>query len=162
MKKITLAAALFLAATTSTAFAGNIEVTDAWARASAKMARAGAAFLTIKNTGGADRLIAAKSGVSKKTQLHTHIKDGEIMKMRHIEAISVPASGMAMLKPGGDHVMFMGLSSPFKEGSKFPLTLVFEKAGEVTTHVMVKGVAAMSSGAKMNHGKMDHKMDHKK
>lgn len=156
MKKITIATALFLAASATSAFAGGIEVSDAWARASAKMARAGAAFITIKNSGGADRLIAAKSDVSKKTELHTHIKEGEIMKMRHVEAINVPANGMAMLKPGGDHVMFMGLKEPFKEGSMFPLTLVFEKAGEIKTSVMVKGVAAMSGEMKMDHGKMKH------
>ncbi|MCW9033940.1 MAG: copper chaperone PCu(A)C [Rhodospirillales bacterium] len=157
MKKFTLAAVALIAAVSATpAFAGGIEVSDAWARASAKMAKAGAAFLTIKSTGGADRLIAAKAGVSKKVELHTHIKEGDIMKMRRIEGgIEVPAGGMAMLKPGGHHVMFMGLSAPFNEGTMFPLTLVFEKAGEIQTKVMVKKPGAMG-GMKMEHGKMKH------
>lgn len=152
MKKIIAAttAALMLGLTVP-AFAGDITVENAWARASAKMARAGAAFLTIKNGGDADKLIGAKADISKKAELHTHIKDGDIMKMRQVESIAVPANGMAMLQPGGDHVMFMGLTKQLNEGDMFPLTLVFEKAGEIKTHVKVGAAGAM--GAMQGHMK---------
>ena len=61
------------------------------------------------------------------TQLHTHIKDGEVMRMRQVEAIDVPAHGEVALKPGSYHVMFMKLKAPLKKGEKFPLELTFEK-----------------------------------
>lgn len=152
MKKIIAATtAALLLGLTAPAFAGDITVENAWARASAKMARAGAAFLTIKNGGEADKLVAAKADISKKVELHTHIKDGDVMKMRQVESITVPANGMAMLQPGGDHVMFMGLTKQLNEGDMFPLTLVFEKAGEVKTHVKVGAAGAM--GAMKGHMK---------
>jgi copper(I)-binding protein len=147
-----VAAALAVLATP--AIAGSIAVEDAWARASAGMAKAGAAFLTVRNAGdAADKLIGAKSDVSSKTELHTHIKVGDVMQMRHVESIPIPAGGATMLKPGGDHVMFMGLNKPLVEGQTFPLTLIFEKAGEVTATVAVKGAGAMGPGAAMDHSK---------
>jgi len=157
MKKILAAAtAALVLSMTAPAFAADIMVEGAWARASAKMARAGAAFLTIKNMGGADKLVAAKADISKKVELHTHIKDGDIMRMRKVEGgIAVPAKGMAMLKPGGDHVMFMGLTKQLKEGEMFPLTLVFEKAGEVKVHVKI-GKAGAMGGMKHDMKSMKH------
>lgn len=151
MKKLALATALIMGLSTPS-FAGDITVDAVWARASAGMARAGAAFMTIKNSGDADKLIAAKAKVSSRAELHTHIHDNGMMKMRHIKNVVVPANGMAMLKPGGHHVMFMGLNAPFKEGSSFPLTLVFEKAGEINVKVSVQGVGAMKKA--MDHSKM--------
>lgn len=76
------------------------------------------------------------------TQLHTHIKDGEVMRMRQVEAIDVPAHGEVALKPGSYHVMFMKLKAPLKKGEKFPLELTFEKAGKVTIEMPVAGVGA--------------------
>jgi len=141
------AAALWAAAAGAT----DISVSDAWARASAGPARAGAAFMMIMNKGAADRLVAAKSDVGARTELHTHIKEGEIMRMRRIEAVDVPAGGVAMLKPGGHHVMFMKLKAPLKEGTTFPLTLTFEKAGDITVTVAVKKAGAMGAGHKHMH-----------
>jgi len=149
MKRFALAAAILMGLSTPS-FAGDISVEGVWARASAGMARAGAAFMTIKNTGDADKLVAAKANVSKRAELHTHLHENGMMKMRQVKSVAVPAKGMAMLKPGGDHVMFMGLSAPFIEGESFPLTLVFEKAGEVNVNVMIKKAGAMGMG-KMKH-----------
>jgi copper(I)-binding protein len=145
--------------------AGAIAVEKAWARASAGQAPNGAAFLTIRNTGAqADQLVAASADVSTKTELHTHIKEGEVMKMRPVDAIAVPAGGAVELKPGGDHVMFMGLTRQLKQGESFPLTLKFAHAGEVKVTVEVQSAGAMSAGGTassgamgtMNHGSMDH------
>jgi periplasmic copper chaperone A len=160
MKKFALAAVLFLGLSTPS-FAGDITVDAVWARASAGMARAGAAFMTIKNTGPADRLIAAKSDVSKTAELHTHINDNGTMKMREIEGgLVIPEKETVMLQPGGNHVMFMGLAAPFEEGTTFPLTLIFEKAGEIKVDVTIQGVGAMGKamGNAMIHDTM--KMDH--
>ncbi|MCF8483355.1 MAG: copper chaperone PCu(A)C [Rhodospirillum sp.] len=135
--------------------AGDITVTEAWARASAGMAKAGGGFLTLSNTGSTDdRLVAAKSDVSTITELHTHIREGDVMRMRPVEAIDVPAGGRVSLQPGGLHVMFIDLKAPLKEGDHFPLTLVFEKSGETTVDVVVKDVGAMGMG--MSHGAMQN------
>jgi copper(I)-binding protein len=130
--------------------AGDIEIHNPWARASAGKARNGGAFVTLKDSGTqGDKLIAAASNVSKKVELHTHIKDGDVMKMRHVPFIPVPAGGSVELKPGSYHIMFMGLKAPLKEGTSFPVTLTFEKSGSVEVMMQVKGVGAM--GGAMNH-----------
>lgn len=138
--RVFLVAALMLAALSLSpkTFAADITVSDAWARATPPKAKSAAAYLGLKiNSGEADRLIAVKSAIAKKTQIHRTTMENGIMKMGRVEGIDVPAGGMAMLKPGGHHVMFMGLKQQLKEGSHFPLTLVFAKAGEVTAMVKV-------------------------
>lgn len=132
--------------------AADIEVSGAFLRASPKMAQAGAGFLTITNTGTQeDRLVAAAATISKKVELHTHIKEGDLMMMRQVEAIAVPAGGRAELKPGGDHVMFMGLHAPLKEGDTVPVTLTFEKAGPIEVKMPVKAMGAMAPMAHAGH-----------
>ena len=121
-------------------------VESAWARASAGMARAGAGFLTIRNDGAADRLVGASAGVSRKVEIHTHVMDGSVMRMRRVDAVPVAASATTVLRPGGDHLMFIGLHAPLKEGGRFPVTLIFEKAGAVTVSMEVRGVAARARG----------------
>lgn len=130
---------------------GPLTVSDAWARASAGRAAAGAAFMVIENGGAADRLVAADADVSETVELHTHIKDGEVMRMRQVEAIDLPAESTTRLQPGGLHVMFIDLHEPLTEGERFPVTLSFEQAGDVTVTVTVKGVGAMPMP--MGHGK---------
>ena len=123
----------------------NIMVEGVWARAS--VGRNGAAFLTVMNKGQADdRLIAAKSDVSPRVELHTHLMEGNVMKMRQVKDIPVPAGKSVTLKPGGLHVMMIGLNRKLVEGESFPLTLVFEKAGEITVPVTIKGIGAMGPG----------------
>ena len=130
------AAALSLAAP---AFA-EIEIKDAYARAAMPNAKAGAAFMQIVNTGSeADRLVAASSEIAKRTELHTHIDDGNgIMKMVHVEeGFAIPADGTHMLKRGGDHVMFMGLLGPMNDGETVSVTLSFERAGDMTIEIPI-------------------------
>jgi len=98
---------------------------------------AGGAFLKIQNQGGADRLLAASSSAAGMVQLHSMAMDGNVMKMREVEAIELPAGKTVELKPGGLHIMLMGLKAPLKAGSSVPLTLKFEKAGAVTVNLTV-------------------------
>lgn len=129
---------------------GNIEVKDPWARASAGMAKAGAAYMSVINHGAADRITGAKSTVSEKVELHTHIQDGDVMRMREVPAVEVPMHGSVDMKPGGLHIMFINLSKPLEEGSTFPLTLMFEKGGPVEVKVTVaKPGAGMAPGGMM-------------
>lgn len=137
-------------------FAG-FTIEHPWARASAGPARNSAAFMTIHNSGGADRLVAASGDIAARVELHTHMMEGDVMKMRQVEAVDVPAGGMAALQPGGFHVMLIGLHEPLKEGDRFPLTLTFEKAGEVTVEVAVEAIGSMGGQQDgMGHGSMNH------
>ena len=131
---------------------GDIEIHKPWARASAtSMAKSGAAYLMLKNTGGSDdMLVSAASDVARKTEVHlSSVQDGT-MVMRQVDGVAVPAGGMAELKPGSYHVMFMGLKAPLKKGESFPLTLNFAKSGSVTVTVQIMAAGAM--GDMKGHG----------
>jgi len=137
----------------SGALAGDIDIENPWARASAGPAKAGAAFMEIKNDSvTADRVTGASADVSEAVELHTHIRDGDVMRMRQVEFIEVPANGAVELKPGGLHVMFLGLKAPLKEGETFPLTLTFENADDMTVEVEVKKAGAMGDMHGQGHG----------
>ncbi|MEX0303014.1 MAG: copper chaperone PCu(A)C [Leisingera sp.] len=156
LKSVVLAAAAAAALATS-AFAGDahkIMVHDPYARVSSPTAKAGAAFMEIMNhTGEDDRLIDVRSDAAARVQLHTHQEDANgVMKMMHVEeGFAVPAGATHMLKRGGDHVMFMGLSQALHHGDVVKVTLVFEKAGEVEIEVPVD-LERKAEG----HGDMDH------
>ena len=151
--KFRFAAAVAAIAFALPAFADGVKVMDPYARASAMMSTSGAAFMMIHNeTGQDDRLIDAKSDIAERTELHTHKEDANgVMKMIHVEeGFALPADGMIEMARGGHHVMFLGLKQPLQNGDHFPLTLVFEKAGEVTVDVPV------DLDRKPMHGQMDH------
>ncbi|CAA7615532.1 copper chaperone PCu(A)C [Magnetospirillum sp. SS-4] len=152
MKHIILAAAAAVLMLASPVSAADIEVSGQFMRATPMVGGNGAAFLTIRNHGGDDRLVAAEAAISKSVELHTHVKDGEVFRMRKVDAIAVPKSGTVELKPGGDHVMFMGLVEPMKEGVKVPVTLVFERAGKIMVEVPVLAAGAMGAAPMMQHG----------
>lgn len=125
----------------------TVTVENAFARATIGAGKTGAAYLTILNpTGEPDRLIGAATSTAKRAALHTHLHENGVMKMRPIKAVAIPAHGTAELKPGGNHLMLMGLVAPLKKGGAFPLTLKFEKAGEVSVMVKIGAVGATSAG----------------
>jgi len=115
----------------------QLEVTNAWARATPGKAENGAAYVTIESP-TADRLVSASSPVAKRAELHTMSMQGMVMKMRPIAGLDVPPGQSVTLKPGGEHIMLMGLNQPLHEGQSFPLTLDFEKAGPRTVTVAVE------------------------
>lgn len=131
--------------------AGDITVVEAWARATPPGAKSGAAYFSFKNSGAADRLIGATTPAARRPELHTHIKDGGVMRMRPIDGVDIPAGGMAMMAPGGDHVMLMGLAGPLKKGASFPMTLTFERSGAVTIQVSVRGIGAQTPSGHGGH-----------
>ena len=140
-------------AVSGSALAGDsVKVMDAWARATIPD-RPGAVYLTIHNGGGSDdRLVAASTAAAGRAELHTHIMDGDVMKMRQVEAIETPAGGMAKLEPGGDHVMLFDLAEPLKEGDHLMLKLTFEQAGDIEVMAVVQAMGA----SEMSHGEMSH------
>ncbi len=124
--------------------AETISISDAWARASIGKARAGAAFVTMNNNGkSGDRVISASADVSRKVELHTHIRQDDVMMMRKVDGVDIPAGNKVVLKPGGYHIMLIGLKAPLKSGESFPLSLTFEKAGTIQTTVSVQKTASM-------------------
>ena len=126
---------------------GSLLIDHAWARDTGGRTGAGAAYMKIVNEGEQmERLIGATSPAANVVELHTHIRDGDIMRMRQVDNIEVGAGQSVDLKPGGLHVMLIGLTGPLKEGASFPLTLTFEQAGEVTVEVKVESATAGGSG----------------
>jgi copper(I)-binding protein len=123
---------------------GGIAIEAPWARAAIR-GGTGGAFLTIRNTGGvADRLVSVSSPLPRATELHTTLRDGDVMRMQPVQAVEVPAGGSVTLRPGGLHIMLIGLSQAMRPGETVPLTLTFERAGAVPVQVPVQ--SAGSSG----------------
>lgn len=120
---------------------GSLTLEAAWTRAAGQGGQ-GAGFLTIRNTGAADRLLSASTPAAGRTELHTMLRDGDIMRMRQVEAIAVPANGAVNLAPGGLHIMLMGLTRSLVVGERVPLTLIFEQAGAVTLQLAVQPAGA--------------------
>lgn len=120
---------------------GNLVIEHPWTRATT--GQNGIAYLVVDNTGTQDdKLVAAATSAADMPMLHTNYMDGDVMKMRMVEAIPVPAGGKAELKPGGYHIMLMGLKAPLKQGEMVPLTLTFEKAGKIDVQLMVEAAGA--------------------
>ena len=119
----------------------TITVEAPWTRAAGQGGQ-GAGFVTIRNAGAADRLLSASTPAAGRTELHTMLRDGDIMRMRQVDAIAVPANGAVTLAPGGLHIMLIGLTRPLAVGESVPLTLVFERAGTVTLNLAVQPAGA--------------------
>ncbi len=133
---------------------GPVMIHDAYARASTPTAKSGAAFMMIMNEGEMpDRLIAVASPVAQRVELHTHKEDDAgVMRMVEIEGgIEIPAGGTAMLERGGQHVMFMGLTEPFTDGTLIQVTLTFEQAGEVMVEIPVDLTRKPKAGGHGDH-----------
>ena len=131
---------------------GALKIEDAKARATVPAQKMSGGFMKIENKGGADKLLAASSSVSKTMELHTMSMEGNVMKMREIKGIDIPANGKVELKSGGLHLMFIDLKEQLKPGSTIKVKLKFEKAGEVEVPFKVMGHPA--------HGEPGH--DHSK
>ena len=146
--KLWIAAGLAAVLFASSAFAheyklGSLQIGHPWTRVSP--GKTGSAYLSVTNTGAeVDRLIGASSPAADKAELHTHQMDGDVMRMRPVQAIEVPPGESAVLKPGGLHIMLLGLKEPIREGKRVPLSLRFEKAGTVDVELAVEPVGTTS------------------
>lgn len=127
--------------------ASDLVVNGAFARASpTPVATTGAVYLTI-TTAQADRLIAIFTPAAAMAHLHESKDENGVMKMKMLEALDIAPGQPAILKPGGMHIMLMGLKAPLKKGETIPLELTFEKAGTVQVLVPVGGVADQAVGS---------------
>jgi periplasmic copper chaperone A len=160
LSKLALAAVLigFVAPALAQGTANTpIAVEQPWARATPAEAKTGAVYMTLDNKSGtADRLTGASSEVADKLQIHEMKVENGVMKMREVPGgLPIPGSGSVELKPGGYHVMLMGLKKPLTVGEKFALTLTFEKAGNISVTVPVQAMdAAQDKGSMGGMGRM--------
>lgn len=121
---------------------GALRIVNPWTRA-AGQGMQGGGFLVIRNTGAMpDRLLSANSPAAGRIELHTHIRDGDVMRMRPVQDIQVPPNGEVSLQPGGLHLMLIGLTQPMNMGQAIPVTLRFEQAGEVSIQLAVQAAGA--------------------
>jgi copper(I)-binding protein len=127
---------------------GSIKVENAYTRATVPGQMAAGGFMKIENKGTADQLVSASSPVAGEVQLHEMAMDGNVMRMRQVKEVVVPAGATVELKPGGLHLMFMNIKAPLAAGETVPVKLKFAKAGEVEVKMPVN---AMGNPGAMKH-----------
>jgi len=131
----------------TTTSSNSISIEHPWARATFAGGKTGSAYLTIRNSGtSSDRLIEASTPLANKVQFHQENDADRVMRMREMPAVTIPPGASVILKPGGTHIMIIGLTRQLKAGQNFPLTLGFERAGKVDLRVPVFSAGAMGNG----------------
>lgn len=144
-----LAASLVLI---SKAALANLTVDNDYARATPPHANNSAAFMVIHNSNKKEvNLIAASSNIAERVELHTHLMEDGVMKMRQVKQISIPAGSQRELQPGGYHIMFLGLKQPLKEDERVPLRLYFDNGEEITLDTPIKKITMHNKIKHTNH-----------
>ncbi|QWD65085.1 copper chaperone PCu(A)C [Polynucleobacter sp. MWH-UH2A] len=128
---------------TKTVKTDAIKIESAYTRATAPGQQVAGGFMKIENkSNAADQLLSASSPAAGEVQLHEMAMDGNVMRMRQVKDIAVPAGGAVELKPGGYHLMFLNLKGPFTAGQTVPVKLKFAKAGELEVKMPVNAMGA--------------------
>jgi copper(I)-binding protein len=121
--------------------AGALTLSSAWSRPAAQ-GQTGAGYVTVSNSGAADRLVSATTPAAGRVEIHQSMVMNGVASMHAMDmGVAVPAGGRAVLAPGGYHLMLVGLKAPLKAGAEVPVTLTFEKAGAVKTSFTVRTTA---------------------
>ena len=168
LSKSTFIASSFLLASFSGALvagaADDISVNDAYVRATAPGQSNSAAFFKLHNGSmKAYSVVNAEGHAAKAVELHTHINEDGMMKMRRIDKIDVPAHGNVDFKPGGHHVMLIGLKHAAKEGDSIHFSLVFNDGSKKMVNAPVKKMNMQMSSHDHQQGGHDmHKPEPKK
>lgn len=115
----------------------GITVDKPWARPSIGTAGMSAAYFTITDGGPADRLVGVSTPIAGSADIHESLEENGVMKMRGVAGVALEPGKPVTFRPGGYHVMLMGLKQPLKAGDSFPLTLRFEHAAPLTVNVTV-------------------------
>jgi periplasmic copper chaperone A len=143
MRRLLSALMLLIAADAFAQSSGDITVQSIWARATPPGAKSGAVYLTLRNRGTTDdRLTGATTPLASMAGLHTEIMENGVMEMRPLASVDIAPGGTASLRPGGSHIMLMGLTRPLKQGDHIPLTLMFAHAPPLTVQVEVAKIGA--------------------
>ena len=144
LNKLIVLAALLLPACLVSANeykAGELHIAQPWSQELPPNAPTVAAYFVIHNSGrSADRLLSVDSPIAGLAQLHEHVKQDDLMKMRQVPSVEIPAGGDITFAPMAYHVMLMELKdrSLLSDGKRFALTLHFEKSGDVSVEVLVQ------------------------
>jgi hypothetical protein len=138
-RKSLIATPLVLLLAALPALAAGLSVTNAWSRSTPPVAKVGVVYFTLKNdTNKSDRLLKLSTSVAEKVEVHrTEVLDG-IARMREVAVLHVDAGQTLEFKPGGMHVMLMGLRKPLVAGTTYELDLLFEVAGARKVKVLVR------------------------
>ena len=124
--------------------ASTIVLEQPWARATPRGAKTGAVYMTLTNKGAsADRLLSAATSLADKVQFHKETEENGVSHMREVQSVDLEPGARIIFKPGGMHMMIVGLKQPLREGQTFPLTLRFEKAGDMQVTVSIEKAGAM-------------------
>lgn len=136
--------------------AGPLHIIKPWVRPTVPAQKAtGAYMMVMAHADG--KLVGAKSNIAEKTEVHEMSMDGDIMRMRRVDAINMEEGDVVKLQPGGFHVMFMGLKNQVKEGEMVSFSLVFEGKDGKLTEVPVQAKATMKGGGGHDHDHGEHK-----
>lgn len=137
---------------------GDIVITEARSRATPPSANVAGGYLTIENTGTSDdRLVGIETDLSERAELHEMKMEDGVMKMRALgDGIAIPAGGTVELKPGGLHLMFMGIRHPLKEGDEVPVKLTFETAGSIEVMLKVGSIGGYGQSDDKTDGASGH------
>lgn len=118
---------------------GELQIEHPWSREVPPVSPTAAVYFSVHNHGAAaDRLLSVTTPAAGRAELHQHVQTDGLMKMQHVQTVDIPAEGEVNFAPMGYHVMLFALKQPLKDGQLFPLTLHFEKAGEVQVEVAVQ------------------------
>src|SRR5207245_8847800 len=101
-----------------------------------------ASLTTLDKASSTDHLIRAAAPLAARVEMHVQLHDGDVMRMRPVEGYDLPARGSLELKPGVAHLMFVDIKRAFKEGEKVPVTLRFQRAGEMKVVFSVERIDA--------------------
>jgi copper(I)-binding protein len=122
--------------------AGDLVISHAWSPPPLAGRTESAAYFTVRNAGAEnDRLIAVSAAIAEAAELHGHVMNGDVMRMEKVEGLTVPAGGELSFEPGGYHVMLFGVREALAPGDSFPMTLSFERAGEIEVSFAVETLA---------------------
>jgi copper(I)-binding protein len=131
---------------------GSLEIMGPWSRATPKGASTAIGYMTIKNNGTTpDRLIGGSVDFASDFQLHSMTMEDGVSKMRELKSVDIEPGQTIEFKPGGSHVMFVGVKHPLSQGEHVKGTLIFEHAGTVQIEYDVQGIGAQSGPQDMNH-----------
>ena len=157
-----LALSLTMPASAEDVTVGTLKISAPWARATPKGAGVGGGYMTITNTGTVpDRLIGGTTNISSRFEVHEMSMDNGVMKMRELaQGLEIKPGQKVELKPGGYHVMFMGLKEQLMQGQTVKATLQFEKAGKVDVSFAIEGVGAQTPGNAGGHSPGGMPMKH--
>jgi len=147
MRRIVFALAVYVGMSVNLAFAGDVEITNVWSRATAPGQQVAGVYFDIESKRGA-KLVGAQTSLTDRAELHIMSMDDGVMRMRQIDSVDLPAGAAVNFKPGGYHVMLLDLKQSLEPGGKFALTLLVEDDKQEITRYLVTAQVRNLDGSK--------------